>query len=163
MPKKLLKIILTVIIVIFGIRLIFANSFFIENGHSMGSSLAYMYVILALALTYIWTRPNGNDANLKKSNTEPEPQLITKVKEGDVDACRKLINENVNINQQDGKGATALIYAVLNQNEAVVTLLVSNGANINIATSKGLSPMAIAKNNNMANILEILSKNHTNQ
>lgn len=84
-------------------------------------------------------------------------ELMTKVCEGDIEACEKLIEANVDINQQDNKGATALIYAVLNKNELIIKLLLSKGADKNIATNKGLKPMAIAENNNLTSILEILN------
>lgn len=158
MPKNTFKIIITVILVIVGISIVKSYLKFSKLGYNTGSSMIYMFIILALVITYIWTKP---DILKKAAKDINEPQLITKAKEGDVNACKLLLDENADVNQQDDKGATALIYAVLNTDVAIITLLLSKGADTSIATNKGLTPNAIAKNNNMITILEILNKNHT--
>ncbi len=84
-------------------------------------------------------------------------ELIEKVKANDIEGCKKLLNENCNINEQDNKGATALIYAVLETNEEIIKLLLEHGANKKIKTAKGVTAIGIAKNNNLTYILQILN------
>lgn len=56
--------------------------------------------------------------------------------EGYIEGCERLLIQGADINQQDNKGATALIYAVLNNHEEIVRLLLSKGADQNLATKK---------------------------
>ena len=61
------------------------------------------------------------------------------------DGCKKLLDEGAYISQQDDEGNTALTYAVLNHQEKVVRLLLSKGADKNMASKKdGLTPLALA-------------------
>ena len=66
------KKILTVIIVVFAIRLYLTNVKFAAMGYSNYKVLFYWYLILALALLYIWTKPKSltDIAKLKKTAEE---------------------------------------------------------------------------------------------
>ena len=129
-------------------------------GYDTWNATIYIFIILGLILTYILTRLDTTKEPAKKVNDGFEPQLITMAKEGNIDACKLLLDEGANVNQQDDKCATALIYAVLNTDITIITLLMSRGADISVTTNKGLTANAIAKNNNMTNILKILKNNH---
>ncbi len=85
-------------------------------------------------------------------------ELMFSAKEGDSKACEHLLESGIDINQQDDKGATALIYATLSNSVSVARLLLSKGANPHIPTNKGLTVMAIAKNNNLNQLIELLRK-----
>lgn len=129
-------------------------------GYDTWNATIYIFIILGLILTYILTRLDTTKEPAKKVNDGFEPQLITMAKESNIDACKLLLDEGANVNQQDDKCATALIYAVLNTDITIITLLMSRGADISVTTNKGLTANAIAKNNNMTNILKILKNNH---
>ena len=86
-------------------------------------------------------------------------KLIEKVKANDIDGCKLILSESCNVNRQDEKGATALTYAVLEVNEVITKLLIEHGADCNIATFKGLTAKAIAKNNKLDSISKILASN----
>ena len=86
-----------------------------------------------------------------------ETALIKKIKNNDIQSCVQLLNEGVNIDEQDDKGATALIYAVLSTNPKLVKLLVDRNANTNIYTRKGVCAKLIAINNNLTEIIQILN------
>ena len=53
-------------------------------------------------------------------------------------------SKNFDINVQDEKGYTPLMYAIMNHNLDMVKFLVANGANINLCNKKGQSPLKIA-------------------
>ena len=96
--------------------------------------------------------------NSKLTDNEPGlTELMLFVQRGDFSGCNKLIEEGCDINQQDSKGATALIYAALNNNEAITNLLLFNGADRNIATNNGLKALAIARNNDLKPLISALS------
>ena len=51
---------------------------------------------------------------------------------------------NYDINVQDDKGYTPLMYAITNHNLKMVEFLVEHGADINLCNNKGQSPLKIA-------------------
>ena len=53
-------------------------------------------------------------------------------------------SENYNINVQDDKGYTPLMYAITNHNLQMVEFLVEHGANVNLCNKKDQSPLEIA-------------------
>ena len=55
-----------------------------------------------------------------------------------------IYSKNFDINVQDDKGYTPLMYAIMNHNLDMVKFLVENGANINLCNKKGQSPLEIA-------------------
>ena len=84
-------------------------------------------------------------------------ELMLCASEGDLEECKRLLDQGANINQQDDKGATALIYAVLNNCEEVTRLLLSNGADKKLATKKnGLTPLMVARKNGFKAIINLL-------
>lgn len=161
MPKKLIKLIITIVFIAIGIKTVMWHLKSNKLGYDTWNSMIYIFIILGLVLTYILTRSDTRKEPVEKVSDGFESQLINKVKEGNIEACKQLLDESVDVNQQDEKGATALIYAVLNIDVAMVALLISQGADISIVTNKGLTANTIAKNNNMTNILKILNNNHT--
>ena len=60
------------------------------------------------------------------------------------------------INVQDDKGYTPLIYAIMNNNLGMVKFLVEQGADINLCNKKGQSPLKIAYLYNSPDIAEYL-------
>jgi hypothetical protein len=91
---------------------------------------------------------------------------------------QKLIiaHKNFNLNQQDIKGNTALMYAfkimsinktVMSINKDVVKILVDAGAHPEVANFKGLSPLKFAKKSKMGSILDLfeqaMPKKHDNK
>ena len=84
-------------------------------------------------------------------------ELMHCAAESDLEGCKRLLDQGANINQQDDKGATALIYAVLNNCEEVTRLLLSKGADQNLATKKnGQTPLAIAEKHGFITISKLL-------
>ncbi len=114
---------------------------------------------MVVAIFYVGNRPNikqkdwqNDNDDQKQSNPEPTvgvggfTELMFAAGEGDLDSCKRLIDQGLNVNQQDEKGATALIYAVLNSNTEIARLLLGNNADPNITTKKGTTAKSVAKN-----------------
>lgn len=80
-----------------------------------------------------------------------------------------LIKKRVNINQIDClKNRTALHWAVASDNEAIVKILINNGANVNMADRDSVTPLILASNMGNLNIVRhLISKgsniNHTDR
>ena len=63
---------------------------------------------------------------------------------------------NYDINVQDDKGYTPLMYAIMNHNLNMIEFLVENGADVNLCNNKGQSPLKIAYLYNAEDIAEYL-------
>ncbi len=72
----------------------------------------------------------------------PETERI--IKPGDIDIIRKAIAKKANINAKDEFGRTALIIAVLQDNEPIVKLLLDNGANPNLYNDSNDTALLVA-------------------
>ncbi|KAJ5067486.1 molting protein mlt-4 [Anaeramoeba ignava] len=64
----------------------------------------------------------------------------------------------LNINAVDLTGKTALHYAVMNNNQAIVTLLIKTGSNVNLLDQDHLTPLLIAARNGYLKMAKILIK-----
>jgi hypothetical protein len=124
-----------------------------------GSGLINIPIVMSMF--YIGSRPNPNAKKqegqkelLDKKKIKSDPtigeagftELMFAAGEGDLTLSQKLIDEGVNLNQQDDKGAIALIYATLNENIDIAQLLIKNNADPDMITKKGSSAKSIAKN-----------------
>ena len=64
-------------------------------------------------------------------------------KSNSLERVRKLINKNADVNKARGMyGETTLLYSASDKGHtAVVKLLIENGADVNLATTDGLTPL----------------------
>ncbi len=89
-----------------------------------------------------------------------ENKLISAVLYKDITEVEKVLTEGVDINQQDGHGYTALIWACsFNSREAyfnVVNFQIENGANVNAKNVKGQTPLSLAEEAGNTEIIKIL-------
>ncbi len=89
------------------------------------------------------------------------------VSSGDVVAVKHLIASGVDVNTELGSfsglppTSTPLLIAVSEGNVEMVTLLVSNGANVNQLTGGGVTPLGLASQLGRKDIVEILLKSKT--
>lgn len=90
-----------------------------------------------------------------------EEELISAASNGDMTRVKNLINEKININARAyWKGESALYNAAATGNIAMVTFLVENGADINIRTYKGFTPLMVAINTGHYDVIRyLLTKN----
>ena len=85
--------------------------------------------------------------------------LMHKVKKGDLETVEKLLSEGIDINAADRElGNTALFYAIINNDEKMVELLMNNGANPYIKNIKGFNPHDAAKYLGNQEIISLLKK-----
>ena len=77
-----------------------------------------------------------NYSKLSKERTISEEKikfnkLIMAIKEEDTKTIQELINDNIDINNEDINGNTALMYACQGKNENIIFTLINNGADVN--------------------------------
>ncbi len=80
--------------------------------------------------------------------------LMQAIKNGDNKTFNKLVNENIDVNEKDAKGATLLHYAALQLNKDMITALLTAGAKINTQDNEGRTPLHYATNSGYGARLE---------
>ena len=87
-----------------------------------------------------------------------DPLLITAVKGQDHAAARELIARNVDVNETQLDGATALHWAVHRDDLDTAKLLIEAGANVNATNDLGVMPLSLACTNRNTTMVETLLK-----
>ena len=100
-----------------------------------------------------------------------ESNFIESAKKGDIKAVKLFLAEGMDINSHNERGQTALMRAAEYQRTEVVTLLLENGADVNITTQKQYRTalMEASSSGNVAIIKQLVergadinAKSHTN-
>ena len=84
--------------------------------------------------------------------------LIAAVKDQDRAAVRALIAGDVDVNERQGSGATALHWAVHRDDIELVNLLIEAGADVDAMNDIGVMPLSLACENGSASMVEVLLK-----
>lgn len=85
--------------------------------------------------------------------------LVDAVKQHDHDAVRALLRQHVDVNAPEGDGATALHWAVYEDDKALVDLLIAAGAKVNVANDLQITPLYLASaNGNPAIVTTLLEQ-----
>lgn len=88
--------------------------------------------------------------------------LIKAVNSGDFQKVESLIKQNVNVNEKNTIGDTALLAAVFKGNKKIVALLVKSGSDVNIINNYGDSALHIAALWGFVDIVNMLISNGAN-
>ena len=104
------------------------------------------------------TRGSGNGPNPISST----PDLIPAVTLGGIEEVRHLIKSNVNLNESDRFGSSALLHAIIFRDEAIADLLIRSGANVNLVNDEGRSPLQIASKKGLFDLSKLLIDNGAN-
>ncbi|MCB9027436.1 MAG: ankyrin repeat domain-containing protein [Bdellovibrionaceae bacterium] len=108
--------------------------------------------------------------NNKKFNDLKSKELFAFAKSGDVVGLQKCLDEGANINVQDESGNTALMLAVQNHHEAVVSHLMEEGASLDVLNKLNQTAIDIAQTSKQKTLIDemekykhknIVSKNNT--
>lgn len=90
------------------------------------------------------------------SSAQSDQSLIAAARAEDVNQLKALLNTNIDVNQQQGDGATALHWAVHRDNQEITKLLIAAGAKTNSTNELGATPLWLAAVNGSANMLRLL-------
>ena len=85
-----------------------------------------------------------------------KPSLIDAVKASDVAAVKRLISDQKLLKEAGEDGSTALHYAVFQDNQVIVDLLLRAGADAKAVNDYGVTPIALASENGNAALIERL-------
>src|SRR5438874_13763497 len=82
-----------------------------------------------------------------------EDALLEAAKRGDGVAVRALVRQHVDVNASEQDGMTPLHWVVLANDLQSVALLVGAGANANVSSRYGITPLSLAATNGNAAII----------
>lgn len=123
-----------------------------------------LLVVLAICLWFWMIRATATNTERLKLKSEDDPaftELMQTAVLGDVARAQELLNYGASINAQDRKGTTALMYAVSNNNLAMVKLLLEKNADISLKTMSDKTAMFFAKKYSSDEIKLLLEKHGT--
>lgn len=126
----------------------FSNQLLRQVGPYIGPVLMLLLVGGALWVYFYTAR-----SRLAKSRLTP---LMVSACEGKFALASDLLEQGADINEVDGNGATALIYAVLNDQEGVARLLLERGADPLISTMKGRTALDVAEERDNEQMVSLL-------
>lgn len=92
----------------------------------------------------------------KASTTKPKYLLGRAAKLGDMNAMQELIKQGFDLNEEDARGFTPLMQALLKGSVEAVELLLENGADPRKITTHGITPLSLAIIKGRLNILDVL-------
>ena len=90
-------------------------------------------------------------------------EFVNAVRDGNVAQIESYLANGENINAKNALGNTALHYAVASDDAEMVKFLLENGADANIANSKGWTPAAIAEKKGLKDIVNIFQSDKDNK
>lgn len=93
----------------------------------------------------------------------PVGNLIEAIKKGYAPIVRAFTEAVTDLNQFDEKGGTPLMWAVARRKPELVELLLSRGANPNLADSEGTTPRALAGQKGLNTITDLLQAGSDSQ
>ena len=99
---------------------------------------------------------NKETGHGKNEKEEVDPPLVTAAHQGNLEVCKVLVEEGVDVNLQDKRGRTALFMSVVANKTDVLHYLLAQGANPNIL-SEGLAPIHKAVKSRSLEMTQILA------
>eukprot|EP00833_Pecoramyces_ruminatium_P014404 jgi/Orpsp1_1/1188436/evm.model.d7180000064838.2 len=139
------------------IEIIMNNKSFDFNYFDVNNNNLLMVYSLSNNMNIIKKLLNKNIGLLNQVNNKNENALIIATKLCNKDAVRVFIENNVNVNQQDYLGNTALYYAIEMNCKYIINALVYAHADMNLKNKEGKSALDLAKEvNNSEKLLNIL-------
>ncbi len=107
---------------------------------------------LSFGDTQEWLRNHGGKTGSELGNID----IFSAVKDGDIEAVRKYLDEGGDTNASDIAGLTSLHYASRYDQKEIVQLLIINGASINSQSDNGLTPLHVNGKTGNKEITELL-------
>lgn len=118
--------------------------------HGVLVFLAYLFVFVV----GLWILRRFKSRPAKSASAPNE--LSRASAEGNIEKVAFLLKSGENIDQSDDHGGTALMYAVRNNRQEVVELLIASGANFNAKTKQGTSCLELALKHGSPQLQEYL-------
>ena len=85
--------------------------------------------------------PPTTDASEQRETDPMAADLVAAIRNGDIRAIRKLLDNGADVNTRDAEGNTPLILASFYASPECVALLLENGADVNTANQAGVTAL----------------------
>jgi hypothetical protein len=92
------------------------------------------------------------------SDSKTSSPLIAAAKEGSLESLKGLLKNNIDIDQTDAEGNTALMLALANEHSDLAKLIIESNPNINLKNKDGQSALFIALINELPDLALTLVK-----
>jgi ankyrin repeat protein len=110
----------------------------------------------------IWLSLLAVTAAAGTAGTAADLRLVEAAKSGDKQAARSLVKQHVDVNASQPDGATALIWAVYQDDLEMADLLIAASANVNTPNDYGATPLILACANRSGGMVDKLLKARAN-
>ncbi len=85
-----------------------------------------------------------------------DSRLVEAVRRGDMEAVRSLIGQSVDVNEAQGDGATALMWAAHRDDQEMIHLLLASAADAKAANEFGITAVSLACTNRNSSVVDQL-------
>lgn len=116
-----------------------------------------MVTILMISLLLLGCNKINLESKYKPTPQELIKKLIDAAKRGDENKVLEALIEGADVNAECEEKKTALMWAVQNRKNKVVSLLLKNGADVNKRILGKKSALMLARDNEDGNMIRILS------
>ncbi|MCI5054485.1 MAG: ankyrin repeat domain-containing protein [Flavobacteriales bacterium] len=103
----------------------------------------------------------GSTEETCKTDMEYDSDLFEAVEFGNLNAVRTFWSEDIDMNYQDKKGWTLLMYAAYYGFTDIFEFLVEKGANVDVIDTENRTARSIALDNGNEHLLELISSTAT--
>ncbi|MDD9900280.1 MAG: ankyrin repeat domain-containing protein [Alphaproteobacteria bacterium] len=110
----------------------------------------------------LWLIAAGADMKAREYYTGYAPLTVAAV-EGRLKIAEAMLDAGANVNRREEQKMTALMWAVQNENQDMVRLLVKRGASVNLRNEALDSALNIAQNKGRSDIAYLLIRNGANE
>jgi TonB family protein len=125
-----------------------------KNLQQMGKSALVWSILLTLILSEAWaTSSQAPQVILVEATVTP---LVRAVRSENLGSVKKLLAQDVKVNEKDEFGWTALFYAVARGDKNIVKALLDKGADLNAADDEQSTPLMRATAYNYLSIVKLL-------
>ncbi|MEN0048098.1 MAG: ankyrin repeat domain-containing protein [Bacteroidota bacterium] len=90
-------------------------------------------------------------------NLETDPDIFDAIEFGDIETVKNYWTDHINIDWQDNKGMSLIMYAVYYADIPIIELLLTKNPNLHLRSNDGQTVFDIAKARDNEDLLEMLS------
>ncbi len=122
-----------------------------------------LVIIIVLSSVYLWAGgqkdpESSSDSGIEDSNAGEDPaSLLDMAGSGDADGIEHLLKVDIDLNETDSSGKTALHVAAESGNAEIVSILLIRGADIDVQDKRGRTALILAVYGAKSEVVKVLS------
>jgi Asp-tRNA(Asn)/Glu-tRNA(Gln) amidotransferase C subunit len=123
-------------------------------GNQYKHQIAFGYI--AVIALFLLVKKMASKKDESQVGNDGFTELMKCCVEGDLKRVEEILNYSDQLNAVDGKGTTALMYAIANKHNDIARLLIMRGADKSIKTNSGKTAIYFAEKFNNKEIIKLL-------